>query len=113
MKTHSHAAAATPRSLTSRQPSTPLHEAFEPTAARRSASQPQTRLLAEYTNQNLSAAEITAELVATARTSAPTPARRVVHAIPDAHELAFHDAVGHNESAVIEMGYRRAGRHHA
>ena len=64
----------------------------------------QARLLAEYTNRNLSAAEITAELVATARTSVPTPARRAVHAIPDAHELAFHDAVAHNESAVSEVG---------
>jgi len=46
---------------------------------------------------------------------APADSRRGEQFTPSLtpDELAFHDAVAHNESAVIEMGYRRAGRHNA
>jgi type I restriction enzyme, R subunit len=58
-----------------------------------------------YTNQNLTAAQIIAELVALAK-EVSADASRGATFIPalNTDELAFYDAVAENESAVTEMG---------
>lgn len=62
-------------------------------------------LMRKYTNQNLTAAQIIAELVAMAK-EVSTDSRRGEEFAPplNSDELAFYDAVGQNESAVTEMG---------
>lgn len=62
-------------------------------------------LMRKYTNQNLTAAEIIAELVAMAK-DVSADARRGDQFSPplNSDELAFYDAVAQNESAVHEMG---------
>ncbi|WP_199234379.1 type I restriction endonuclease subunit R [Kribbella sp. VKM Ac-2568] len=62
-------------------------------------------LMTKYANQNLSAAEVIAELVAMAR-DVSTDANRGTTFAPalTQDELAFYDAVAQNESAVSEMG---------
>jgi type I restriction enzyme R subunit len=62
-------------------------------------------LMRRYTNQNLTAAQIIAELVALAREVSADANRGSTFAPPlDNSELAFYDAVAQNESAVTEMG---------
>jgi type I restriction enzyme, R subunit len=62
-------------------------------------------LMARYTNQNLSAAQVIAELVAMAREVSADGSRGAQFAPPlTSDELAFYDAVAQNESAVTEMG---------
>jgi type I restriction enzyme R subunit len=62
-------------------------------------------LMRKYTNQNLSAAQIIAELVALAREVSADAERGSDFAPPlSPDELAFYDAVAQNESAVTEMG---------
>ena len=58
-----------------------------------------------YTNQNLTTAQIIAEVVALAR-EVSADARRGEGFTPplNTDELAFYDAVAQNESAVTEMG---------
>jgi type I restriction enzyme R subunit len=62
-------------------------------------------LMNKYTNQNLTAAQVIAEMIAMAK-EVSTDGRRgeqfTPHLTPD--ELAFYDAVAQNESAVSEMG---------
>ncbi|GEL18667.1 hypothetical protein PA7_25040 [Pseudonocardia asaccharolytica DSM 44247 = NBRC 16224] len=62
-------------------------------------------LMRRYTSQNLSAAEVIAEMVAMAREVAADAARgkRFDPPLTDG-ELAFYDAVAQNESAVDQMG---------
>ncbi len=62
-------------------------------------------LMTRYTNQNLSAAQVIAELVAMAR-EVSADANRGQQFAPalTSDELAFYDAVAQNESAVTEMG---------
>lgn len=62
-------------------------------------------LMRQYTNQNLSAAEIIAEMVKMAGEVVADAGRgeRFSPPLTDA-ELAFYDAVAQNESAVTEMG---------
>jgi Domain of unknown function (DUF3387) len=62
-------------------------------------------LMRRYTNQNLTAAQIIAELVALAK-EVSVDASRGATFIPalNTDELAFYDAVAENESAVTEMG---------
>ena len=62
-------------------------------------------LMRRYTNQNLAAAQIIAELVALAK-EVSADARRGEQFAPPLNndELAFYDAVAQNESAVTEMG---------
>ena len=58
-----------------------------------------------YTNQNLTAAQIIAELVALAKEVSADANRGSTFAPPlNNDELAFYDAVAQNESAVTEMG---------
>jgi type I restriction enzyme, R subunit len=59
----------------------------------------------KYTNQQLTAAEIIAELVAMAK-EVSADANRGSKFVPPlgSDELAFYDAVAQNESAVVEMG---------
>src|SRR6266851_832075 len=63
------------------------------------------RLMTQYTNQHLTAAQIIAELVAIAK-EVSTDADRGSQFRPplNGDELAFYDAVAQNESAVAEMG---------
>ena len=62
-------------------------------------------LMREYTNQNLTAAQIIAELVALAREVSADASRGTTFAPPlNGDELAFYDAVAQNESAVTGMG---------
>jgi hypothetical protein len=62
-------------------------------------------LMRMYTNQNLTAAQIIAELVALAREVSADANRGATFAPPlNTDELAFYDAVAQNESAVTEMG---------
>jgi len=62
-------------------------------------------LMRQYTNQNLSSAEILAELVALAKEVSADANRGSTFAPPlNSDELAFYDAVAQNESAVTEMG---------
>lgn len=62
-------------------------------------------LMRRYTNQQLTAAEIIAELVAMAREVSADARRGNSFAPPlSDDELAFYDAVSQNESAVTEMG---------
>jgi len=62
-------------------------------------------LMRQYTNQNLSSAEIIAELVALAREVSADASRGGIFSPPlNSDELAFYDAVAQNESAVTEMG---------
>ena len=62
-------------------------------------------LMTRYTNQNLSAAQVIAELVAMAK-EVSADANRGQQFTPalSSDELAFYDAVAQNESAVTEMG---------
>ncbi|GAB3399204.1 type I restriction endonuclease subunit R [Schumannella luteola] len=62
-------------------------------------------LMYKYTNQQLTAAEVIAELVALARDVAEEARRgeKFSPALSD-DELAFYDAVAQNESAVLEQG---------
>lgn len=72
---------------------------------RQSFSDRRVQLMARYTNQHLTAAEVIAELVAMAKevsADAGLGARFDPALTPD--ELAFYDAVADNESAVTEMG---------
>lgn len=62
-------------------------------------------LMRQYTNQNLSAAEIIAELVQIAKEVSADASRGNSFSPPLSNdELAFYDAVAENESAVTEMG---------
>jgi type I restriction enzyme R subunit len=62
-------------------------------------------LMRRYTNQNLSSAEIIAQLVALAKDVSADANRGSKFAPPlNNDELAFYDAVSQNESAVTEMG---------
>ena len=62
-------------------------------------------LMRRYTNQNLTGAQIIAELVALAKEVSADANRGTKFAPPlDSNELAFYDAVAQNESAVTEMG---------
>jgi type I restriction enzyme R subunit len=62
-------------------------------------------LMRRYTNQNLTAAQVIAELVALAKEVSTDANRGSIFAPPLSHdELAFYDAVSENESAVTEMG---------
>ena len=62
-------------------------------------------LMRKYTNQNLTAAQIIAELVALAREVSADASRGTTFAPPlNSDELAFYDAVAQNESAVTGMG---------
>jgi len=62
-------------------------------------------LMRKYTNQNLSAAQIIAELVAMAKEVSADANRGADFTPPlNPDELAFYDAVAQNESAVTEMG---------
>ena len=62
-------------------------------------------LMRKYTNQNLTAAQIIAELVALAKEVSADANRGATFAPPlNTDELAFYDAVAQNESAVTEMG---------
>lgn len=63
------------------------------------------KLMREYTNQNLTAAQIIAELVAIAREVSADAGRGNAFSPPlNSDELAFYDAVAENASAVTEMG---------
>jgi type I restriction enzyme, R subunit len=62
-------------------------------------------LMRRYTNQNLAAAQIIAELVALAREVSADARRGEQFAPPlNGDELAFYDAVARSDSAVTEMG---------
>ncbi|MGH3397164.1 MAG: type I restriction endonuclease subunit R, partial [Streptosporangiaceae bacterium] len=62
-------------------------------------------LMVRYTSQNLSAAQVIAELVAMAReVSADANRGQEFRPALTSDELAFYDAVAQNESAVTEMG---------
>ncbi len=62
-------------------------------------------LMAKYTNQQLTSAEVIAELVALAKEVAAEADRGEKFTPPlAADELAFYDAVASNESAVDVMG---------
>jgi type I restriction enzyme, R subunit len=62
-------------------------------------------LMRKYTNQQLTAAEIIAELIAMAKDVSADASRGNDFAPPlNDDELAFYDAVAQNESAVTEMG---------
>jgi type I restriction enzyme R subunit len=73
--------------------------------AQQSFSERLAELMRKYTNQNLTAAQIIAELVALAK-EVSADARRGDRFSPplNSDELAFYDAVARNESAVHEMG---------
>jgi type I restriction enzyme R subunit len=59
----------------------------------------------KYTNQNLTAAQVIAELVAMAKEVSADAHRDQQFSPPlNPDELAFYDAVSQNESAVTEMG---------
>ncbi len=62
-------------------------------------------LMRRYTNQNLTAAQVIAELVAMAKEVSADANRGASFAPPlNTDELAFYNAVAQNESAVTEMG---------
>jgi type I restriction enzyme, R subunit len=62
-------------------------------------------LMTRYTNQNLSSAQVIAELIAMAKDVSADASRGQDFAPPlTDDELAFYDAVAQNESAVTEMG---------
>ena len=62
-------------------------------------------LMRRYTNQNLTAAQIIAELVALAKEVSADASRGAAFTLAlNTDELAFYDAVAENESAVTEMG---------
>jgi type I restriction enzyme R subunit len=62
-------------------------------------------LMRRYTNQNLTAAQVIAELVALAKEVSTDANRGSTFAPPlNNDELAFYDAVSQNESAVTGMG---------
>jgi type I restriction enzyme R subunit len=62
-------------------------------------------LMRRYTNQNLTAAQVIAELVALAKEVSTDANRGSTFAPPlNTDELAFYDAVSENESAITEMG---------
>ena len=62
-------------------------------------------LMRKYTNQQLTAAEIIAELVAMAKEVSADASRGSTFAPSlSSDELAFYNAVAQNESAVVEMG---------
>ena len=62
-------------------------------------------LMTRYTNQNLTAAQVIAELVAMAKEVSADANRGQQFTPPlTSDELAFYDAVAQNESAVTEMG---------
>jgi type I site-specific restriction-modification system R (restriction) subunit len=62
-------------------------------------------LMTRYTNQNLAAAQMIAELVAMAKEVSAHANRGQEFSPPlTTDELAFYDAVAQNESAVTEMG---------
>jgi type I restriction enzyme R subunit len=64
-----------------------------------------TELMNKYTNQQLTSAEVIAELVEIAREVAAESNRGSRFSPPlDEDELAFYDAVSQNESAVLEHG---------
>jgi type I restriction enzyme, R subunit len=64
-----------------------------------------TALMTRYTNQNLSSAQVIAELIALARDISADASRGQRFAPPlSSNELAFYDAVAQNRSAVTEMG---------
>ncbi|MGH3981232.1 MAG: DUF3387 domain-containing protein, partial [Pseudonocardiaceae bacterium] len=72
---------------------------------RQSFSDRLVQLMARYTNQHLTAAQVIAELVAMAKEVSVDAGRGADFdpaLTPD--ELAFYDAVADNESAVTEMG---------
>ncbi|MGP5047528.1 type I restriction endonuclease subunit R [Glutamicibacter ardleyensis] len=75
------------------------------TIRQRAFSERITDLMIKYTNQQLTSAEVIAELVALAKEVA-AEANRGQHFSPplDQDELAFYDAVALNESAVTEQG---------
>ncbi|GAA2954396.1 type I restriction endonuclease subunit R [Glutamicibacter bergerei] len=75
------------------------------TIRQRAFSERITDLMIKYTNQQLTSAEVIAELVALAKEVA-AEANRGQHFSPplDHDELAFYDAVALNESAVTEQG---------
>ncbi len=63
------------------------------------------KLMVQYTNQNLTAAQVIAELVAMAKQVSEDARRGESFAPPlNPDELAFYDAVRQNESAITEMG---------
>jgi type I restriction enzyme R subunit len=73
--------------------------------AQTSFSERLTELMRMYTNQNLTAAHVIAELVAMAKEVSKDAARGQKFSPPlNPDELAFYDAVSQNESAVTEMG---------
>jgi type I restriction enzyme, R subunit len=73
--------------------------------AQQSFSERLAELMRKYTNQNLTAAQIIAELVALAKEVSADARRGKRFAPPLSNdELAFYDAVAQNESAVSEMG---------
>lgn len=73
--------------------------------AQQSFSERLAELMRKYTNQNLTAAQIIAEMVEMAK-DVSMNARRGEKFTPalSSDELAFYDAVAQNESAVTEMG---------
>ena len=63
------------------------------------------KLMIQYTNQNLTAAQVIAELVAMAKRGVGgRPAGESFTPPLNPDELAFYDAVRQNESAITEMG---------
>jgi type I restriction enzyme R subunit len=73
--------------------------------ARSSFSERLEELMRKYTNQNLTAAQIIAELVAMAKEVSKDAQRGSSFSPPlNNDELAFYDAVAQNDSAVREMG---------
>jgi type I restriction enzyme, R subunit len=73
--------------------------------AQASFSERLAELMRQYTNQNLSAAQVIAELVAMAKEVSDDARRGQQFAPPlNPDELAFYDAVRDNASAVTEMG---------
>lgn len=73
--------------------------------AQTSFSERLAELMRQYTSQNLSAAQIIAELVQLAKEVSADARRGEQFAPPlSSAELAFYDAVRQNESAVAEMG---------
>ncbi|HSV66037.1 MAG TPA: type I restriction endonuclease subunit R [Mycobacteriales bacterium] len=75
------------------------------TIRQRAFSDRVTELMTRYTNQQLTSAEVIAELVELAKEVAAESNRGANFAPPlNEDELAFYDAVAQNESAVIEQG---------
>jgi len=81
------------------------HVARHNTVRQRAFSERVTELLMRYTNQQLTSAQVIAELVELARDIAAEAARGASFSPPlSEDELAFYDAVAQNESAVQEQG---------